>query len=185
MVAGRAAPNFQAMEYEKLVHDPKGPTMTTITIDKFDTTTVNEWGEAFGLIGLVPDTTAYELVTDDYVFAIGFTEEWRDGGSWVCQIDDSEGGNITCWEGTTPQDALEHAAADANVTEALRENDNCEDAVNEIGYEAFCMLNGKMSADTDEEEVQLDRLLGIATEFVKKRGEHYGIKWEPYQVCEF
>ena len=157
----------------------------TISIDDFKTTNVNEWGEAFGLIGLVPDTTAYELVTDEYVFAIGFTEEWEEDGSWVCQIDDRDGGNLACWDGETPEQALDNAAVQCCETEALNENDNCEDAVNQMSFAAFEMLND-MPADFADEDVcvRLDAMMGMATYLVKRDGERHGITWEPYQVCE-
>jgi len=151
----------------------------TITIDKFKTTTANEYGKAFGLIDLVPGTTAYELVTDYYTFAIGFCD-----GEWVCQIDDVEGGCAGCWQGVTPELALENAAVDACSSLVLREMDNCEDAVNAMAYLAFKMLN-VYSPDTDEDNIQLDRLMTMASVIVKQRGSAFGIEWEPYQVCEF
>lgn len=155
--------------------------MTTITIDKFNTTTVNEWGEAFGLIALVPDTTAYELVTDEHVFAIGYS---ADDDMWVCEIDDLDGGCEACYQGSTPERALENASVEAVSTLALRENDNCEDAVNQMGYTAFGMLSGCEFPDTREDYERLDRMMALATRFVKARGPFYDIKWEPYQVCE-
>lgn len=158
--------------------------MATISIDKFETATVDEWGEAFGLIALEPGTTAYELVTDDYVFAIGFSEEWGDDGAWVCQIDDSEGGNVACWDGETPEQALENAAVQCFGAQALRENDNAEDATNQMAYSAWGMLNDCQTPDTPEEFEKLDRMLGFASEVVKAHGPFYGIEWEPYQLCE-
>lgn len=152
-----------------------------ITLDKFKTAKANEYGEVFGLICCVPGSTAYEYVNDEHVFAICQSEE---DGRWVCQIDDLEGGCEACRQGDTPEDALERAAADACQSVALRENDNCEDAVNEIAYEAFYILNGKYLIDTTDEMNQLNRLMEHATSFVKKNGEYYGIKWIPYQVSE-
>lgn len=153
--------------------------MKKVTLEMFKTTTANEYGEAFGLIDLVPGTTTYELVTDDYTFAIGFCD-----GEWACQIDDAEGGCAGCWQGATPELALENAAVDACSSIALRENDNCEDAVNQMAYSAYGMLNDCEFPDTDKEYVQLDRLMAMATVIVKQRGSAFGIEWEPYQVCE-
>lgn len=152
-----------------------------VKIEDFEKTTVNEWGEAFGLICLVPDTVAYRYKSGEYLFTIGFSEDEEE---WVCQIDDSEGGCVACYQGETPQAALENASVEACATEALRRNDNCEDAVNCMAYDAYELLNGGLLPAFDSDFVQADRLLGLASEIVKARGEQYGIKWESYQVIE-
>ena len=158
--------------------------MAGINISDFKTTKSDKWGDAFGLIGLVPDTDAYELVTDEYTIAIGYTLEWSDGGSWVCQIDDADGGNIACWDGETVERALENALVQCCEHDALRDNDNCEDAVNQMAYEAFAMACGEQMPDTSEQFEQLDRLMGMATRLVKRDGETHGIEWVEYQSCE-
>ena len=151
----------------------------------FKTATADEWGEAFGLIALVPGTTAYEYVDDQgRVYAIGYTYEADENGSWVCQIDDAEGGNLACWDGQTPEEALERACVEACAADAMRENPNCEDATNCMGADAFEMLNGGLLPAFDGDYVEFDRLLGYASDVVKRRGESYGIEWEPYQAYE-
>lgn len=146
--------------------------MSAITIDKFKTAQANEYGEAFGLIDLEPATTAYGLDTDDYSFAIGFS-----GGEWVCGIDDADGDSMGCWQGDTPERALENAAVDAFATRSMRENDNCEDAVNQMAYSAYGMLNDREYPDTDEEYEQLDRMLETARYIVRNYGSVNGIEW--------
>lgn len=88
--------------------------MSAITIDKFETATVDEWGEAFGLILLVPGTTAYRLATETHTFYVGLSSEEEE---WVCQVDDSEGGCETILVGDTPEMALKNALASGFVAD--------------------------------------------------------------------
>ena len=146
--------------------------MSAITIDKFETKQADEYGEAFGLIDLEPATMSYGLGTDEYSFAIGFSD-----GEWVCEIGDADGDCMGCYQGDTPERALENAAVDAFATRSMRENDNCEDAVNQIAYSAYGMLNDCEYPDTDEEYEQLDRMFGTARDIVRRHGSTFGIEW--------
>ena len=148
----------------------------SINMSVFGSATVDEWGEAFGLIGLVPGTTAYEYCNGEYTFAIGYSED----GDWVCQIDDEEGGCVACWQGDTPQEALENAAAEADANFVLHEMDNCEDAVNAIAYLGYAKLNDGGYPEDDEGYEQLDRMLLFGREYVKKFGPSNGIAWEEF-----
>lgn len=151
----------------------------SLSINEFETTTVNEWGEAFGLIDLEPDTTAYRRTIGELLFTVGFN-----GEEWVCEIDDisDEGfGCVTCWQGDSPQVALEAAAIDAEVTAAFNENDNCEDAVNYMAYEAYMLLNGGSYPYEGDDIRQLNRLLGHAVPRVMKDGPRHGIEWFEYR----
>lgn len=148
----------------------------SIDMSVFNSAKVDECGEAFGLICLVPGTTAYEYSNGEYVFAIGFNED----NEWCCQIDDNEGGCVACWQGDTPQEALENAAAEADGNFVLHESDNCEDAVNAIAYLGYAKLNENVYPETPEEYEQLDRMLLFAREYVKKFGPSNGIVWEEF-----
>ena len=78
------------------------------------------------------------------------------------------------------------AAAETAAPAAFDEYANCEDLVNAIAYDAFEATHYYGARpETAEELEQLDRLMGYATEIVKRDGPAYGIEWEPYQVCEF
>ena len=78
------------------------------------------------------------------------------------------------------------AAAEAVAPAAFDEYANCEDLVNAIAYDAFeATRYYGARPETAEELEQLDRLMGYATEIVKRDGPAYGIEWEPYHVCEF
>lgn len=155
----------------------------SITINQFTTATTDHYGEAFGLIGLEPGTTAYQLKTSSSIFTIGF-----DGLDYVCQIDENEagdvGGCIACYQGSTPQEALENACVEACSFKAMRENDNCEDAVNAMSYEAYAMLHDGTTPDSAEQVRQLDRMMNTAARIIMRTGSAYGIVWEPYRVCD-
>lgn len=159
-----------------------------ITIDKFVTTTADEWGEAFGLIDLKAGTTAYQLKTTAHLYTIGFTEAWDGSGAWVCQIDEMENGHMggceACYTGETPTEALENACVEACVYPAMRENDNAEDAVNAASYGAYEMLHSHQWPQTAEQYDELNRMMGTAANIVHRSGKAYGIQWEPYRACD-
>lgn len=61
----------------------------------------------------------------------------------------------------------------------MLEEDNCEDAVNGIAYEAYQAMNGETPMylmDVDE----MDRLLGEARAYVKANCDGYGFEWEEF-----
>lgn len=160
------------------------------------TAIADEYGEALGLVGLVPNTHAYEIVTDEYIIAIGYTLEWDEAGSWSCEIDDRSGAYVACCRGKSPRQALDNAtektkqesprAVSERIAEdAMKSVDNCEDAVNEIAYKAFKEISGRTYPRTMKEYQQLDDLMGIASEIVRRDGPANGISWEEYQECEY
>lgn len=159
-----------------------------ITIDKFVTTTADEYGEAFGLIDLKAGTTAYQLKTTAHLYTIGFTEAWDGSGAWVCQIDEMQDGHMggceACYTGETPTEALENACVEVCIYPAMRENDNAEDAVNAASYGAYEMLHSRQWPQTAEQYAELDRMMGTAANIVYHSGKAYGIVWEPYRACD-
>lgn len=161
--------------------------INVLDMTTYNTATVDEYGEAFGLIALIPGTTAYQCMTDQHVFTVGYTLEWGDEASWTCQIDELTNGIIggceACESGATPQDAVINACAELVSYDALIEEDNAEDAVNRIAYTIYKLATDSMPATAEEYEA-LDNLLAVAAEIVISRGWRYGIKWEPYRVCD-
>ena len=61
----------------------------------------------------------------------------------------------------------------------LNEENNCEDAVNGIAYEAYCLRNGSTPFSQLEHD-ELDEFLREARRFVKKNGRFYNIEWEEF-----
>ena len=86
----------------------------------------------------------------------------------------------------TDDHAAELAAVEAAAPEALASEGNPEDAVNLIAYTVFAALNNGATPDTydDNDMEQLDRLMGYASEIVRRDGPAHGIQWAPYQRYE-
>lgn len=160
----------------------------SISIKDFKTTEADKYGEAFGLIGLIPGTTAYKFINDEHCFTIGYTDEWGEDNVWVCQIDEIEDGCIggceACYTGNTPQEALENACVECVSVQTMREEGNCEDAVNVMAGNAYEMLHDGGYPDTDEDWEQYGRMQATSTAIVKKCCHNYGFEWEPYQICD-
>lgn len=135
--------------------------MAAININEFKTTAVDEWGEAFGLICLAPGTTAYQHIDDEYYYTIGFSS---DEDLWVCEIDEHDGGCAACWQGESPQDALENAVIECCAPDAMKQ----KHPVQCLAYDAFGFLNGGDLPHTKSDEEQIERLLAKATEYVDR-----------------
>lgn len=84
------------------------------------------------------------------------------------------------------QRAAELAAVEAAAPEALASEGNPEDAVNLIAYTAFADIHDGATPDTydDNDMEQLERLMGYASEIVRRDGPAHGIQWASYQRCE-
>lgn len=82
--------------------------------------------------------------------------------------------------------AAELAAVEAAAPEALASEGNPEDAVSLIAYTAFACINDGATPDTydDNDMEQLERLMGYASEIVRRDGPAHGIQWTPYQRYE-
>lgn len=140
--------------------------------------TVDENGEAFGLVGLVAGTSAYQMVTDDYIVTFGVD---ADTGKFVCEVDDAH--DYTClscvWQEEL-NDALYQAAVGAAAWDAMDESDNCEDAVNLAAYKALGVLGEQSMPETKFEWERYDALLGYAAAIVKRDCHKHGYEWEEY-----
>lgn len=102
------------------------------------------------------------------------------GGKHACELFDEHRGLEGQWFADTPQDAIRGAVVDSLGIQVMREEDNCEDAVNVIAGKAYEMLFGHSLEPTAECIAQIDTLLGFAREFVKAN-----IRWVDYEWEEF
>lgn len=84
------------------------------------------------------------------------------------------------------RESAELAAVEAAAPEALASEGNPEDAVNLIAYTAFAGINDGATPDTydNNDMEQLERLMGYASEIVRRDGPAHGIQWTPYQRYE-
>lgn len=142
----------------------------------FTTTTADKYGEALGLIGLMPESTVYQKQVDDYLVSIG-TGDNNDG---FCQIDSLS--NYSCLAYSNDSDpwfAYRVAAVETFVFDAMDEEGNCEDSVNSAAYSAFSLVFGG-HPENAEDYAELDNLLGIARDYVRDFCHEHGFEWEEF-----
>lgn len=70
-------------------------------------------------------------------------------------------------------------AVEAVAHDVMEAEDNCEDAVNGIAYEAYQRLYGETPMH-EMNQRYVDELLYAARWHVRKHGEAYGIEWEEF-----
>lgn len=111
---------------------------------------------------------------------------------FIDEVDEGYGGRIACevysgkyfaldgqWFADTMEDAVRGAFVDAVGYGIMREEGNCEDAVNAIAREAYVALFGECPMHEMDVE-QVDALLGMAREFVKGHIELVSYDWEEF-----
>ena len=147
-----------------------------IMIQDFNKAQADQYGEYGMFVDLKPNGDMYTLDQDGTTYTVMLDSN----DEWVCEID-TEDDCIACWQGDTPEDALKNALVEAYGTDAIRREDNCEDAVNETAYGVFVELTGSMPTfDTDEETELLDELLQKARGYVKANCKARGMEWEEF-----
>ena len=65
--------------------------------------------------------------------------------------------------------------------DALSDNDNCEDAVSQMAYDAFAMLHDGATPNDSEEVEQFYRMMSVAVELVRRDGPDRGVNWIEYR----
>ena len=125
-------------------------------------------------------STVYRTVFDDGRKEV-FVDELKDatyGGDYACEFF-YDGGLEGQWFADTKEDAVRGAIIDSVGMTIMREEDNCEDAVNSIAREAYVMLFGDCDM-LSMKAGEVDELLRIAREFVKSHAESVGYEWEEF-----
>lgn len=160
--------------------------MLNTNLDWYEKLTAEQvWNEIDPNYNTESGSTVYRSVTSENVVIISKSCWGLAEDEWCCEIENiSEGDMIGQGFGYTPEQALAAAIVDCVGIGVLRdgEEDNCEDASNVIAREAYVFAFGdipmaEMFADIEN----VNWLMGAACEFVKKNGEHFGIKWEEYR----
>lgn len=103
------------------------------------------------------------------------------GMGWYCELIEDAALLGSGW-GKTPEDAVRAAYIDGFGWMKLGEEGCCEDNVNLIAYSAYESFHGCWPDDSDG-IAELDRLLGLAADFVIEHGPSRGIEWHEYRYC--
>ena len=125
-------------------------------------------------------STVYRTAFDDGRKEL-FVDELKDatyGGDYACEFF-YDGGLEGQWFADTKEDAVRGAIIDSIGIQIMREEGNCEDAVNVIAREAYVMLFGDCAMIAMSVK-EVDELLRIAREFVKSHAEFVGYEWEEF-----
>ena len=97
------------------------------------------------------------------------------GGGFACEIF-LDGDMVGQGFGDSFQNAVREAFVDWVGPSVMREEGNCEDAVNGVAFEAYRLVFGEMplcEADPD----QMGALLECARQYVKHNARYYGLEW--------
>ena len=157
--------------------------MLNFNVDWYKQIGLDECIDSYGWgYGLADNSTVFVSETDKAIVYVGIDTD----GTWICEIEaEHEYMGEPCWDivgqgwGDTKEKAMELAACDMVGTDVLREEDNCEDAVNGVAYEAYQAVYGEtpmMAMELDK----MDGMLFAAREYVKRNGHYYGIEWEEF-----
>lgn len=140
------------------------------------------WDEIDYNYAINDDSIVYRLETDEYNIMVSVTN-WKDEGvECCCEIEEASNcGLVAQGFGDTAQEALHDAIVDMVSLDVLREEDNCEDAVNGIAYEAYQIINGHTPMYKMDVKL-IDELKGYACAIVKRYGRFYGIEWEEFRI---
>lgn len=123
----------------------------------------------------------YYDLGDVEVFCDEMREEYNyiDGACFGCEIYDKSGDMVGQWFDDSYESAILGAFVDSVGTDVLREEDNCEDAVNGIAYEAYQAIHGETPMFMMDVE-EMSKLIALARNYVKDNGKFYGIEWEEF-----
>ena len=107
-------------------------------------------------------------------------------GNWCCEIEGYEDSSDRySWNmigqgfGATAEQAIEDAVLDIVAIDVMREEGNCEDAVNVSAYEAYQFIYG----ETPMFQINvsnMDSLLGAARHYVKSNINRVDYEWEEF-----
>lgn len=152
--------------------------MLNMNIDLYEQLTAEQvWEEVDPNYAINPNTITYRSVTSEHSVMIS---EYN-LSEWCCEIESIEDFDLIGQGfGDTPENALGAAIVDCVGYDVLREEGNCEDAVNGIAREAYVFAYGETPMFMMDVKI-VDWFKGLACEFVKKHGEHYDIEWEEYR----
>jgi len=152
--------------------------MNWLDFEKYDSIPADMCWEEYGWGSEAKDGTnvLYRFYGDYEVFVDEVDESY--GGKYACELyyRDELAGQ---WFDATKEDAVRGAFVESIGLDIMRDEGNCEDAVNCIARDAYVMLFGDcdlMAMDVHE----VDELLKIARQFVKSH-----VKWVDYEWEEF
>ena len=158
--------------------------MLNTNINEYRKMTAQEvWDEIDWNYGINADSIVYRLETDEYnvmVSVTNYDDPFPVGIECVCEVEDASNGDLIAQGfGGTAEQALLDAAVEMVGTDVLREEDNCEDAVNGIAYEAYQTIHGETPMFMMDVE-EMDKLIALARTYVKRQGHFFGIEWEEF-----
>ena len=163
--------------------------MLNTNIDWYEKLTAEQvWNEIDPNYDIDSDAIVFRSVTDENTVMIS---KPSGDDEWCCEIDGwEEYQGEKSWNmigqgfGETAESALAAAIVDCVGIDVLREEGNCEDAVNVMAGNAYEMLHDGGYPNTDEDWTQYGRMQATSTAIVKKSCHNYGFEWEPYQICD-
>ena len=152
--------------------------MLNMNLDWYEKLTAEQvWNEIDPNYAIEADSFVYRAETPEHIVMIS---QVSNSNEWCCEIDHLEDGEYSSGYGDTPEQALMNAVVECVGYDVMREEDNCEDAVNGIAREAYVFAYGDTPYCEMDYEI-VNEFMGIACEFVKNNGEHFGIEWEEYR----
>ena len=156
--------------------------MLEMNLDKYDEMTVKEAQMDFGWgYDLAPRTLVHRWESEDNVVMVGFDCD----GSWCCEIEgfeDEEARKLwnmvgQGWSKDSPEQAVIMAVLEMDGVNTMKEEGNCEDAVNVLSYNAYQRIYGEtpmMEMDVEK----MDEIKGAAIEYVKANIRFVDFEWE-------
>lgn len=149
--------------------------MLNTNIDWYEKLTAKQvWDEIDPNYNIEEDSTVFRAVHSTCTVTIS---QPAGTDEWCCEI---EGESIDAQGfGNNAGEALASAIVDAVGYDVLREEDNCEDAVNGIAREAYVLSEGECPIMEMDASI-VDWYKGAARSFVRDNGGSYGIAWEEF-----
>lgn len=157
--------------------------MNLLDFDNYEKMTAEEcWAKYEWGCEAKRGSTVYHIVYDDERKEL-FVDELTDatyGGAYACEcFSYYDHGLEGQWFADTKEDAVRGAVVDAIGIQIMKEEGNCEDAVNVIARDAYVMLFGDCDMFAMDVK-EIDELLRIAREYVKANAEYAGFEWEEF-----